>query len=69
MTGTTRTPYNGEQLLSVQRVCERLGVSRQTISRLVAAGELPVVRIRDRALFRTSDVAALVERSTRRTAP
>lgn len=66
--GTSRTGY-GEPLVSVRGVCEALNVSRQTVYRLVAEGELPVVKIRDRSLFRLRDVEALVERSTRRTAP
>src|SRR5947207_12137493 len=68
MTGTTRTPYNGERLLSVRAVSDRLGVSRQSVYRLVAKGSLPVVKIHDRTLFRPSDVEALIGRSTRRTA-
>jgi excisionase family DNA binding protein len=69
MTGTTRTPYSGERLLSVRAVCDRLGVSRQSVYRLVADGSLPVVKILDRTLFRPSDVEALIERSTRPKAP
>jgi excisionase family DNA binding protein len=68
MTETTRTPYSGERLLSIRAVCDWLGVSRQSVYRLVTDGSLPVVKIRDRRLFRPSDVEALIERSTRRTA-
>jgi len=53
----------------VRAVSDQLGVSRQSIYRLVADGSLPVVKIHDRTLFRPSDVAALVERSTRRATP
>jgi excisionase family DNA binding protein len=66
MTGTTRTPYNGERLLSVRAVCDRLGVSRQSVYRLVADGSLTVVKIRDRTLFRPADIDALIERSRSR---
>jgi excisionase family DNA binding protein len=67
MTGTTRTPYNGERLMSVRAVCDLLGVSRQSVYRLVAKGSLPVVKIHDRTLFRPRDVEALIERSTQTT--
>jgi excisionase family DNA binding protein len=63
MTGTTRTHYNDERLLSVRAVCDRLSVSRQSVYRLVADGSLPVVKIRDRTLFRPSDIEALIERT------
>jgi excisionase family DNA binding protein len=67
VTGTTGTPYNGERLMSVRAVCEKLGISRQSVYRLVADGSLPVVEIYGRRLFRPSDVEALIERSTRTT--
>jgi excisionase family DNA binding protein len=61
---TLRIPGYDERLLSVVEVAKLLGVSRPTVYRLVIDGELPVVKIRDRTLFRPTDVEALVERST-----
>jgi excisionase family DNA binding protein len=36
-----------------------------TVQRLVARGELPVVKLGDRSLFRPADIDALIERSRR----
>jgi excisionase family DNA binding protein len=55
-----------ERLRSVHEVCVLLGVSRVMVQRLVARGELPVVKIGDRSLFRPSDITAFVNRSRRR---
>jgi excisionase family DNA binding protein len=41
-------------------VAERLGISRQTLDRLVKAGALPVVRLDRRRRFLPEDVEALV---------
>jgi excisionase family DNA binding protein len=59
--GTSYEPH----LLSIRETAEALGVSRQTIYRLAAAGDLPVVKIGDRSLFPPRDVEALIDRSTR----
>jgi excisionase family DNA binding protein len=53
-----------ERLLSVAEVGALLGVSRATIQRLVATRELRRIKIRRRALYRRSDVEALIARST-----
>lgn len=65
MSGRPGTSYE-PHLLSIRETAETLGVSRQTVYRLMAAGELPVVKIGDRSLFRPRDVEALIDRSTRR---
>src|SRR6185369_7190859 len=52
------------QLLTVAEVLAVLRVSRATLWRLTSRGDLPVVRIGDRTLFRPRDVARFVERSS-----
>jgi excisionase family DNA binding protein len=54
-----------ENLLSLEEACEALNVSRQLIYRLVASGQLPIVKLGDRTLFRPSDLNHLITRSTR----
>jgi excisionase family DNA binding protein len=63
---TGRSPGYEQRLLSVVEVGALLGVSRPTVHRLVSSGQLAVVKIGDRTLFRPRDVQALIERSTRR---
>ena len=41
------------------------GVSGQTIYRLIADGELPIVKIRRRTFMRCADLEALIESATR----
>jgi excisionase family DNA binding protein len=53
-----------EDLLGVKQAASQLGVSPKTISRLVAARQLPVVKIGRRVLFRVGDLETLVERRT-----
>jgi excisionase family DNA binding protein len=53
------------RLLGVAEVSRMLGVSRATVYRLVGSGDLPVVKIGDRTLFRPSDLEALIARSLR----
>jgi excisionase family DNA binding protein len=55
--------------MDVREASERLSVSRQTIRRLIDAGELPHVRIRDRVLLRAVDVNEFVERNLERRGP
>jgi excisionase family DNA binding protein len=57
----------GQALLSVNEAAQRLGVSAPTVYRLIGRGELPVIKIGDRSLFRPRDIDALIERSIRRT--
>jgi excisionase family DNA binding protein len=40
------------------------GISKQTVYRLVADGELGVVKIRRRTFFRRRDIEALIARAT-----
>jgi excisionase family DNA binding protein len=49
-------------LLTSRQVAGILSVSRPTVYRLVAVGELPVVKIGAATRFRPRDVDALVER-------
>ena len=44
------------------------GISPQLLYRLIADGQLRLVKIRRRSFIRQDDVEALIERSTRRTA-
>ena len=57
------------QLLNVPDTAERLGVSVRTVRRMIADGELPCVRLRDRVLIRSTDIAALVESNVERRDP
>jgi excisionase family DNA binding protein len=57
-------------LLTVAEAKDILGgISAQTLYRLIADEQLAIVKIRRRTFIRRSDVDALIERSTRRTAP
>jgi len=48
-------------LLTREEVGERLAISPRTVARLVARGELPVVRIGRLARYRGTDVTAVIE--------
>jgi excisionase family DNA binding protein len=45
-----------EQLLNKREVCERLRCSLPTLDRMISRGELPVVRVGRRVLFRESTI-------------
>lgn len=65
----TPTPL-GEALLTADVVAAFLGISRSTVFRMAAAGELPVVAIGSRTKrFRIADLHAYVERRTQRATP
>jgi excisionase family DNA binding protein len=66
MVETSRDPRYPEALLSVQDACEMLGISRPTLFRLIGRGELSVVKLARRTLFRPADLDALVLQSLRR---
>jgi excisionase family DNA binding protein len=52
-----------EPLLTVQGVCEVLGISRQTVYRLTARGDLRPTRVGDRLRFVPEDIRDYVERN------
>jgi excisionase family DNA binding protein len=54
------------RLVGIREAAETLGVSTQTLYRLIGRGELSVVKIGDRTLFRLDDLEAFIEQSTRR---
>ena len=54
-----------ERLLSVREARDVLGVSSQTLYRLIGRGDLPVIKIGVRTLIRPSDLEEFVRRSTR----
>lgn len=51
-------------LLGVHETAQLLGISRETVFRLLASGELRRTRVRGRTLIPRADVAAYVERQT-----
>ena len=50
-----------EKLLTKAEVCELLGVSVPTLSRIVSDGAMPVYKIRGQLRFAESDVAAYIK--------
>jgi excisionase family DNA binding protein len=52
-----------EPLLTISRVCELLGVSKQTLYRLMKRGELRPSRVGDRLRFAPADVRDYLERT------
>jgi excisionase family DNA binding protein len=62
MKATAGSSATGKLLWSVSEVAQTLGISRSTVRRLVRRGQLPVVKIGDRPLFRPDDVEALLSR-------
>jgi excisionase family DNA binding protein len=57
------TATAAESLLDLNAAIAQLGVSRPTLFRLIADGDLPVVKIRARSLIRQEDLDALIRRS------
>lgn len=49
-------------LMSVDETTEYLGIGRTTLYRLIDSGEIAVVKIRRRSLFRLADVDDYIER-------
>jgi len=54
------------RLLPIQQVAEVLGVSRASVRRLLAAGQLPVVQFNRRLLVDAKDLDAFIERAKNR---
>jgi len=59
----SKTPAN---LLSVREIAARFGVSKRTIERLVAEGELAKIKIGSRTLFERSEAERYLQQNTRR---
>jgi excisionase family DNA binding protein len=55
-----------ERLLSVREAREILGISTAMFYKLIGQGELPVVKLGERTLFRPSDLDELVDRNVRK---
>ena len=53
-----------ERLLTQADVADVLRISRWTVARLIARGELSGVRVGDRLRFRARDIDAYLERGT-----
>ncbi|HEX4129738.1 MAG TPA: helix-turn-helix domain-containing protein [Pirellulales bacterium] len=51
-----------EPLLSVSEVADEFGVSIRTVRTMIAAGELPTVRVRHAVRFRQADIRAFIDR-------
>lgn len=51
----------GSQLITIGRAAEELQVSRDTLRRLAASGELKTVRISRRILVPTSEILRIVQ--------
>ena len=61
-TGYNAAPSTLEPLLTVSAVCGLLAVSRQTLYRLIHAGELHPSRVGERLRFLPADVRDYLER-------
>jgi len=58
-----------EKLLKPEEVQEILAVSKNTLGRIVASGDLPVIRVRGRCRYLPSDVEAYIRRSREQVIP
>jgi excisionase family DNA binding protein len=58
----TRIPA---EVLTIPQVADRLKVSRNTVYRLISAGELPVVEVRGKSRVAESDLQQYIDRNTR----
>jgi excisionase family DNA binding protein len=61
-------PEAREHLRSINELAKYLGITRTSVYRLVASGELKAVRVGQRMRFRPEDVAAYLERDARENA-
>jgi excisionase family DNA binding protein len=57
-------PTEGDGLLTIEEVCERLSISKTTLWTLRRNGEIAGHTVGRRVLFKASDVNALVEGSS-----
>lgn len=53
------------EVLTIPQVAERLKVSRNTVYRLIADGELPVVEVRGKSRVADADLQKYIDRNTR----
>jgi excisionase family DNA binding protein len=60
------TNGDGALLVSKTVACERLGCSRWTIRRLIASGELAVVKVAGHESIAVAELENCIERNTRR---
>ena len=56
------------ELLTITEVAERLRVSTRTVRRLVASGQIRVIKIGRRTVVKSSEVDAFVAAASRRAA-
>lgn len=59
---TSETIRPSQSMSTRRAVAHRLGVSTKTVDRLVARGELPVLRVAGAVRFDEADIAAYIER-------
>jgi len=53
------------EVLTIPQVADRLKVSRNTVYRLISAGELPVVEVGSVSRINEDDLKAYIDRNTR----
>lgn len=61
--GTGYSSTTTAPLLRVNEVAQLLSIGRRTVYTLVAAGELPAVRVGERLRFRPREIDAYLERN------
>lgn len=59
---------SNSRLLSVPEASNYLGIHRGTLYRLIKDGDLPIVKLAGRTLIRPTDLSALIEVNTRKSA-
>lgn len=53
------------EVLTIPQAAERLKVSRNTVYRMIADGDLPVVEVRGKSRVAETDLQAYIDRNTR----
>lgn len=61
-----RLPEDGQLLIGVDAAARMLGISSTYAYKMIRAGDLGAVDIGKRTLVKVSEIAALIERKTRR---